>query len=129
MSDRNHDTELETLFAATRSAAPVPSGALLARVLDDAAAVQRAGAATRPPATRRARPGWRATLAAALGGAGGIAGLATATVAGVWIGFAAPAPVAGVASGLGIGATAELVDLFPDDIAFIEQALNGAAEG
>ena len=83
--------DLEALFSAARADRPVPSGALQARVLADAVAVQDGvTAAAHAAPSRAARPGWIAQIAAALGGWPGIGGLATACAAGVWIGFAPP---------------------------------------
>ena len=78
------DIALEAFFAAGRAAAPEPSAAFLARVLGEAEAVQAARAAPQP----QPRQGIWAGLLSALGGWGGASGLATATLAGVWLGFA-----------------------------------------
>jgi len=83
------DTDLERLFAAARAERPNPSAGLTARIMADAEIVQ---AAFRPaPVSARPRrwSGW----IAAMGGNGVLAGLATATLAGLWLGFAQPAPV------------------------------------
>lgn len=83
------DTDLDDLFAEARRDTPGPSADLMARILADAAAgMPRPVCATPTPAPRRA---WRLAL---VGGGGLFAGLATATIAGVWIGVAQPAPVA-----------------------------------
>lgn len=80
--------ELDGLFAEARErAAPVPP-ALLARVLEGAYAGQAAPA---PALRRRGRIlGWLAALIPAGGAA--LSGLAVSTLAGLWIGFAAPMP-------------------------------------
>lgn len=87
MADPHHMTdtemELEAFFAAGRSAEAEPSGAFLARVLEQAGAVQAEWTAPAP-----SRQGIWAGLLSALGGWGGASGLATATLAGVWLGFA-----------------------------------------
>ena len=71
--------------------APVASSDLMARVLADATAVQATfGAADVAEAPARALSVW-AQIGAALGGWPAISGLATATVAGVWIGVSPPA--------------------------------------
>jgi len=81
------DNDLDDLFAAARADVARPSPALMARVLSDATAEQL----RKPvPVLRRFR---LAALIAALGGTGGLTGLATATVAGLWIGLAPPAAV------------------------------------
>lgn len=105
---------LETFFEAARAAPAEPDAALMARVLADAGRVQaerRAAAVTRP---LRAVPGWRATLAEAIGGWPAMAGLAAAMVAGIWIGVSPPAALAGIAQTvLGGASDAYLVDLDP----------------
>jgi hypothetical protein len=91
MTDR-HETDgeaaLDALFGAARKAHPEPSAALLARIAADAEAVaaDRARQAVARPARGGALRGWLS----ALGGWPAVAGLATATVAGVWIGYAQP---------------------------------------
>lgn len=141
MAGRDTDNGLDLFLAAARDAAPEPSAALMARVLADAEALQpsprpqvEAAPPGRPAHRVYRRQGWPARLwqrlagglTAALGGAGAVAGLATAALAGVWIGFAQPLPVATliVTSGAGTASEAEfdLADLFTD-----EETLFGAA--
>lgn len=85
------DLALEAFLAPARSA-PAPSDDLMARILGDAAKVSadRLGPVlTAPdPAPRR---GLIATLIAAIGGWPVLGGMATATMAGVWLGFSSPA--------------------------------------
>ncbi len=86
------DAELELLFQAVQDTAPVPSEELWQRVHADADAAMPPPA-TRPASTAR-RPvqvGLVAGLLAAIGGWPSMAGLATAAIAGVWIGFSNPA--------------------------------------
>jgi hypothetical protein len=83
------ETDLESLFATARAGRPSPSADLIARITADADAVQ---AAFRP-APARLRPRRWSGWIAAMGGTGVLAGLATATLAGLWLGFAQPAPV------------------------------------
>lgn len=84
-SDRRRlDEELELWFAAARADAPVPSDALLARVLADAEALR-----PHRPAERQPTGGW-AEVWRTLGGWPTAAGLAAAGVAGLWIGTAPP---------------------------------------
>jgi len=98
-TDRGDDA-LDGHFAALRAETVVPSQDLMARVMVDAAGVQRlrhaplAAKVRQPAATRW----WHAT--ALLGGLKGMAGLATATLAGVWIGIHPPAPVAALEDAL-----------------------------
>jgi len=93
-----HD-DLDDLFSAARACAPAPSAALLARVLADAEAARPRPAAAplrAAPARPAPRRGPWSALAAALGGGGGIAGLATAAGAGLWLGLVQPVPLAGL---------------------------------
>lgn len=86
-TDAEIDGALEGFFAAGRNAAPEPSAAFLARVLAEAEAVQAGfGAGERRAAP--ARQGLWSGVLAALGGWGGAGGLASAAMAGVWLGFA-----------------------------------------
>ena len=103
------DDTLKAMFGAARKAPPDPSEALLARITADAAR-EHAARARRVPA-RHPPKGWREALG--FGGWPAVIGLATAGVAGVWIGVADPA---GLVSGqFGIGAYAELD---PEDAGF-----------
>ena len=83
------DTDLDSLFAAARAERPSPSAGLTARITADADAVQAEFGSAPIPARRRLCAGW----IAAMGGNGVLAGLATATLAGLWLGFSQPAPV------------------------------------
>ncbi|WP_347310521.1 dihydroorotate dehydrogenase [Defluviimonas sp. SAOS-178_SWC] len=111
--DRGDDF-LEGCFRAARDAGPVPSGALMARILADAEAeMPRASAPQplpRPAGKGGAMMSW---LAAAFGGWRGIGGLATATVAGLWLGYAGLDDPALLTGGLwgddGANATVELM--------------------
>lgn len=90
---------LDQLFAEARNQVPQPlDAALSARLIADAARLQ----------PRPAPRGWRHWLAgalAAIGGAPGLASVAAAGVAGLWIGAAAP--------GLESTALNALVDITP----------------
>ena len=76
------DKNLARYFEAARRGSPKPSPALMARIAADAHAVARD---LRPPRLSVAE-----ILRAALGGWPGLAGLATAGLAGLWIGAASP---------------------------------------
>ncbi len=124
------DANLLDLFAAARTAAPVPSPALQARVLADAdqVAAERDGAVRPRRADRRGS--WLGGLWAALGGWQGGTGLAAATIAGLAIGFGAPGVVPGVTS-----VESDLVDgtelavwLWPGVDAMLDEPL-GSEEG
>ncbi|MGQ0565527.1 MAG: dihydroorotate dehydrogenase [Gemmobacter sp.] len=100
------DDDLDDLFAAARADAARPSDGLMARVLADADALQ-------PQRRAPARPRFRlSALIAALGGMGAMAGLATATVAGLWIGLAPPAAVDDLAAAFWVAG--DSLDLIPD---------------
>jgi len=110
------DAALEAFFVAARSDPPVPSDALMARIMADAEAEAHGRDATMAVAqpARRTRRGLIATVIGALGGWPAMAGMVTATMAGVWFGFAAPDEVNALAGGLlGIdsAATATAYDL------------------
>ena len=95
---------LDDFFEAGRADRAAPDPALMARILADAEAVAAARAA---PGPRR-----EGRLSAVLRGIGGwpaLAGLATATAAGVWIGIAMP----DVTSPFVAGAGYDLNDLLP----------------
>lgn len=118
------DAGLEAFFAAARAEAPAPSEGLMARIVADAEAeiAARAAATARP--VRRPRPGLLAVALGALGGWPAVAGMVTATVAGVWFGFAAPDEVNALAGGLlwsdatSGAASYELEDILPGGTGF-----------
>ena len=104
---------LESYFEAARRESVEASPVLLARVLADAEAEQAnlamSGATVAPD-----RQSVFANLLAGIGGWPSVAGLATATVAGIWIGFSAPETVDGLAGGvLSLTDGSELNDLMP----------------
>lgn len=107
MAERN---DLEVMFATARQARPVASGDFLARVLTDAYALQ-----PQVPVAAPRPAGLFARLRAALAGLGGVAvasGLATAALAGLWIGWAEPQVVTDLA-GLWTEAPADSLELLP----------------
>ncbi len=113
MAERDQqDRRLEDFFAAARDRAPDPSEALMARILADAEAARRLAAVARPS------EGLWARLGAMLGGWQGIGGLATATAAGLWIGYAGLADPAELSGGL-VGAAGETVELMPEVEVFV----------
>ncbi|AXQ94218.1 dihydroorotate dehydrogenase [Cereibacter azotoformans] len=102
------DSDLDDLFAEARRESPAPSADLMMRILADAAAempVQPAPVRSVPRRTAGAR-------FALFGGGGLFAGLATATLVGVWIGIAQP-PVAEVLWPGTSGDPLETMDLAP----------------
>ncbi|MEO3415406.1 hypothetical protein AAFO92_12180 [Roseovarius sp. CAU 1744] len=89
------DTEnkmLESYFQAANEVAPEPSGRLMSRVLEDALAAQPASEALRSAPVVGGL--WRDFLRA-VGGWPAMAGLVSATVAGLWLGIAPPAALPG----------------------------------
>lgn len=112
------DTALEEIFAAGRAATPAPSEALMARILTDAEGeIARHAVASDAEPTRR---GLFAGVIAALGGWPAVAGMVTATIAGVWIGFASPEQLNTLAGGVLLPAgdaalSYELEDMLPAD--------------
>ena len=105
------DNAFDDLLAGAKAGDPVPSAALMARVLADATRLQPALAA---PPRRPAVRGFFASLIAAIGGGGALAGLATATATGLWIGVAQPAPFAVLTGAIWAGPEDVSVDLIPD---------------
>ncbi|WER08497.1 hypothetical protein PUH89_14435 [Rhodobacter capsulatus] len=117
MTDRFEfeDTDLERFFRAARTAAPEPPAAFLTRLAAQAEAVQAETVPARAVPARAARPrlGLVSALAAAFGGWAALGGMATATVAGLWIGLAG-APTLVQAVGLGSTVSAEADSYLPD---------------
>lgn len=113
--------DLDALFAAARTAEPAPlDPGFAARLVAQAEAAR--------PRAAPARPGWGVRLRAVLadlGGAPALGGLATAGIAGLWIGLADPAgaaalvfdAAAGISPALSgwIGAASPF-DLLPADL-------------
>lgn len=108
----NDAHDLDDLLAAARTRPVAAPPDLLARVLDDGLALQPRPVSAAP--CRSGRGLW-ARLSGALGGAPALAGLAAATVAGLWLGFAQPTPVQAVADGLWPDGQFDTVELFPGD--------------
>lgn len=105
------DLELKSFFDAAHSNAPQPSDDLMARILADAALHQPVP--TQPMTHTPVRPGLRERVLGVLGGWRAVAGLATATVAGVWIGFAAPGGIDTYTATLVETSGYEVTDLMP----------------
>lgn len=99
--DQDHPA-LEAFFDAARRTTPVASGAMLARILADAETVRTTAQA---PARRPVRP---ARISDLLGSWPSMAGLAAATLAGLWIGAGLPEAVPGMGEAL------YLVDITPE---------------
>lgn len=106
--------ELDNLLAEAAQNRPEPGSELLARVMADADLVMAQNEAARPEIQRPARPGIFASLLKSIGGWPAMAGLVSATVAGVWIGYGSPAALDDLSAGyLGVSAVYDLGDLMP----------------
>ena len=105
------DPDLESLFAEARSAKLSPSDALMARVMADAAALQPRATARQVALSPR---GWLDQLAWLFGGGPALAGMGVATVAGLMIGLAQPAPVLALTAAFGADSAFDSLDLVPD---------------
>lgn len=115
MTDRQTDKdELDLFFQAAKRTAPTLSDAALARMTAQALDVQAGFAA--PKVTRPAARGGRLSqLFATLGGWPAMASLATAGVAGLWIGVMPPAALETLA--MSIGATSSVAE---DDLYLVD---------
>ena len=117
------DARLGAFFAAARAESPVPSEALMTRIMADAEAEMAARAGAARPGLRR--PGLWAALVAAIGGWPALAGMVTAAVTGVWLGFAAPDSLNTLSGGVllpdaAVGASYDIDDLVPGYTGFAE---------
>ena len=105
-------SELDDLFAvAAAQPVPAPSDALMAGVLADAAREQARPAARL--AVLPARPGVWSAMSALFGGSGVLAGLGTAAVAGLYLGFAQPSALLQLTDAFGGGTSLDGLDLMP----------------
>ncbi len=110
--------DLDDLFAAERDVPVVPSDGLLARIEADAMRLQPRPAVRVSPPPR----GLWGVMSAIFGGGGALAGMGTATVAGLYLGLAQPASISNLTEALLTGATLESVDLMPSfDTLLIEE--------
>lgn len=117
---RMDDAGLDALFSEARAAAPEPSAALMARIMADAETTLavRTALAIRPVGRVRAKVSHWANFVRGLGGWPALAGMATAAVAGIGIGFATPDSLSTLSGGLLLPASSvamsyELEDLLP----------------
>lgn len=111
--EHDNDALLEAHFRAARDFPAEPGADLLARVMADAEATQER-LSRQAPVEVPARSGRLAEMFRALGGWPAVAGLSTATLAGIWIGVAAPDGLATTAVALmGAGEAAYVIDLEP----------------
>lgn len=111
--------DLDDLFATARNTGPDASPALLSRVLEDALVHQ-----PQPRTIGRAaqaKPGLWAILTGALGGGISLAGLGTATMAGLWIGFVQPTSLTSFSDALWQDTTLDSVELIPSFDEFLTE--------
>jgi len=111
MTDHRKEPDgLDAFFDAARRSTPPLSPDALDRMTAQALQVQAGFAAA--PAARAPRPGRIAQLLAAIGGWPAMAGLATAGVAGLWIGAVPPVGLVNLAADLGALSNAAEDDLY-----------------
>jgi len=112
----NQKTPLvDQLFDAARDSRPQPSDALMARIVADADREINAGHATVAPYSAHRRRSLMTALGDAIGGWPALAGLTTATLAGVWIGFASPYAISDLSDVIFSNETTyDLGDFMPD---------------
>lgn len=111
--------DLDDLFATARTTVPQAAPALLSRVLEDALAHQPAPRSL--IRTAAVQPGFWARLTGALGGGLSVAGLGTATVAGLWIGFVQPSSLASFSDMLLQNTALDSVELIPNFDEFLTE--------
>lgn len=93
-----HENELDLFFDAARQDIAEPSDSLMAAIMADAQA--HMPAVDPLPAPKAQKGGWLSSIFASIGGFPAAASLATATVAGVWIGFTQPVQLEALSGGL-----------------------------
>ena len=113
MQDDDHN--LDSLFAAARAETAVPTASLTARVLADAEGLWAQPKAVAAPR----KPGILQALSGLFGGSGALAGMATATVAGLYIGYAQPVETGFVT--LVLGTETADIELMPGLDALLEE--------
>jgi hypothetical protein len=143
--DNGAEDALDALFAAMRRDASEATPGLLARVLADAEDQQdRVAEQTRTAELRVAnrqltahgsvvrqsagRSSGLASVLAGLGGWGGLAGMLTATVTGVWIGLTGGLPTIANAAYWVTGDSAAAVELLPGSVDFTTALVPEEAE-
>lgn len=107
------EQDLDDLFAEARRQTSLDSGLLMARILEDAAALQPKQAVSLQRRSAPVKLGFWSQVALALGGKGVLAGLGTAAAAGVMLGFVQPASITSVTDLLFTQTPLDQVDLLP----------------
>ena len=108
----NDQDPMDVLFAAARANPPVPDQAFMARVTADALAAQPAPRAL-PRQAKSPRVGLWRRWTAALGGALSVAGIGSAAMAGLVIGYVQPDPLLVLTDSVGITLAGETLELLP----------------
>ncbi|MEJ1990610.1 MAG: dihydroorotate dehydrogenase [Maritimibacter sp.] len=98
--DMLNEAALDDLFRAARAEAPMPSADLLARVMADAEAEIAAQPAPLPVRQAAPRKSHLRSLLEGLGGWPAVAGMITASVVGLSMGFVSPDQVNSLSGGL-----------------------------
>lgn len=109
---------MEALFSAARREAPMPTVDLVARMLKDAQTAQPAAPVLAAPEEPQ---GLWSLVVQAIGGWPSVAGLATATVAGIWIGVSPPAAVDALAYDYLEGSDSYFTEIVPSYDSFFEE--------
>ena len=119
------EEELDDLFAEARAATPFPSAGLVQRIASAAMVEQAARANPTPLRSGTPAHGLIPRLSGWFGGLGVTAGLATATLAGVWLGAVQPAGLSlvtdSVTQVLGVSAYLDKVELIPTFDPFLSE--------
>lgn len=92
------ETDLDLFFDAARRDVAEPSDTLMAAIMADAQAHMPVVDPVQVPKARKL--GWLSSIMATIGGWPAAASLATATIAGVWIGFTQPVQLETLSGGL-----------------------------
>ena len=104
------------MFAQARDTPSLPDADFMARLMADAEALQPAPRGLVDPKSAAAvapRRGILSRLIAVLGGAGAVAGIGSAAMAGLVIGYVQPDPLVSLTDGFGLVAVSESLDLLP----------------
>jgi len=94
------EAELDALLAAAADAPKSADPRLLARIIADADQIADQREKPMAGAAKAPRPGFLAGLFSGIGGWSAMAGLTTATLAGIWIGYASPDSLSGITQAL-----------------------------
>ncbi|WP_432447855.1 hypothetical protein [Aliiroseovarius marinus] len=132
-SEIPHDDALEAFFNAARQDNPAPSDALMSAILADADRLQPQPKKLERDAEMPVKQGAVKAILSAIGGWPSAAGMVTATVAGVWIGFAQPVQLELLSGGLVLSGTysEDQTDYSLEDLApsYLDTSLFAEDEG